>query len=39
MNTINIADLFCALRWQRKNDPRSQTTPHKGPKSPILEAE
>jgi len=39
MNTINIADLFCALRWQRKNDPHSQTTPHKGPKSPILEAE
>ncbi len=27
-----------ALRWQRKNDPRSQTTPHHGPKSPILEA-
>jgi len=28
-----------ALRWQRKNDPHSPTTPHHGPKSPILEAE
>jgi len=28
-----------ALRWQRKNDPHSPTTPHEGPKSPILEAE
>jgi len=28
-----------AFRWQRKNDPHSPTTPHEGPKSPILEAE
>lgn len=28
-----------AFRWQRKNDPHSPTTPHRGPKSPILEAE
>ena len=28
-----------ALRWQRKHDPHSPTTPHEGPKSPILDAE
>lgn len=30
---------MAALRWQRKNDPNSPTSPVMGPVSPILEAE
>jgi hypothetical protein len=30
---------MAALRWQRKHDPRSPTTPHNRPESPVLDAE
>ena len=30
---------MAAFRWQRKNDPNSQTSPVTGPVSPILKAE